>query len=88
MAHRFEILREICRDYRLFGATGIQFTVRLNPPTDLDLNTVDHFLPTVNNYFEHVLEGVQDLDMVVVTIRNEVYQSDKPIGIGFRFSET
>jgi hypothetical protein len=58
--------------------------VRLNPPTDLDLNTVDHFLSRVNDLFEHVLQGVQYSDMVGIAIRNEVHQSDKPIGISFR----
>jgi hypothetical protein len=43
MAHRFEIVRDLRRDYRSFGAIGMQFTVRLNQPTDLDLNPIDHF---------------------------------------------
>jgi hypothetical protein len=58
--------------------------VRLNSPTDLNPNPVDHFLASVNELFEHVLQDVQDSDMVVVAIRNEVNQSDKPIGITFR----
>jgi hypothetical protein len=72
VAHSFEIVREILRDYRRFGTVGMQFTVPLNPPTDLDLNPVDHFLASVNDLFEHVLQGVQDSDMVGVAIRNEV----------------
>jgi hypothetical protein len=55
--------------------------VRLNPPTDLDINPVDHFLASVNDLFENVLQGVQDSDIVGVAIRNEVNQSDKPIGL-------
>jgi hypothetical protein len=84
MAHRFEIFREICRDYRRFGTVGKQFTVHLNLPSDLDLNPIDHFLASKNNLFEHVLQDVQDSDMVGVAIRNEVNQSDKPIGLSFR----
>jgi hypothetical protein len=84
MAHRFEIVREIRRDYRRSGTVGKQFTVRLNPPSDLDLNPIDHFLASTNDVFEHVLQDVQDSDMVAVAIRNEVNQSDKPIGLNFR----
>jgi hypothetical protein len=64
MAHRFEIVREIRRDYRRFGTVGKQFTVRLNPPSDYDLNPIDHFLASVNELFEHVLHDVQDSEMV------------------------
>jgi hypothetical protein len=84
MAHRFEIVREIRRDYRRFGTVGKQFTVRLNPPSDLDLNPIDHILDSINDVFEHVLQDVQDSDMVGFAIRNEVNQSDKPIGLSFR----
>jgi hypothetical protein len=79
MAHRFQIVREITHDYRNFGTDGIQYTVRLNPPTDLDLNPVEHFLASVSDLFEQVLHDVQDSDMVEVAIRNEVNQNDKPI---------
>jgi hypothetical protein len=78
MAHRFEIVREIRRKYRRFGTIGTQFTVRLKPPTDLNPNPVDHFLSSVNEFFKHVLQDVQDSDMVGVAIRNELNQSDKP----------
>jgi hypothetical protein len=84
MAHSFGIFREIRRDFGRFGTVGIQFMVRLHPPTDLDLNPIDHFLASVNDLFEHVLHDVQDSDMVGVAIRNEVNQSDKPIGLSFR----
>jgi hypothetical protein len=84
MAHRFEIVREIRRDYRRFGTVGKHFTVRLHPPSDLDFNPIDHFLASINDVFEHVLQDVQDSDMVRVAIRNEVNQSDKPIGLSFR----
>jgi hypothetical protein len=72
MAHRFEIVREIRRDYRRFGRVGKRFTVRLNPPPDLDLNPINHFLASINELFEHVLHDVQDSDMVGFAIRNEV----------------
>jgi hypothetical protein len=58
IAHRFEIVRELRRDYRRFGETGRQFTLRLNPPTDLELNPIDHFLASMDDVFEHVLQGV------------------------------
>jgi hypothetical protein len=61
--------------------------VRLNPPFDLDLNPIDHFLTSINDLFEHVLHDVQDSDMVGIAIRNEVNQSDKPIGLSFRRKE-
>jgi hypothetical protein len=72
MAHRFEIVREIRRDYRRLGTVGRQFTVRLNPPSDLDLNPIDHFLASINDLFEHVLHDVEDSDIVGAAIRNEV----------------
>jgi hypothetical protein len=58
--------------------------VRLNPPIDLDFNPIYHFLVSMDDVFEHVLHGVQDSDMVGIAIRNELNQSDKPIGISFR----
>ena len=83
MAHRFEIVREIRREYRRFNTTGIQLTVHLNPPTAPDVNPVDHFLANVNDLFEHVLQDVGNGDMVGIAIHNEVNQNDKPIGINF-----
>ena len=61
----------------------MQIRVRLNPPTDPDTNPVDHFLASVNDLFEHALQGVGDADMLGVNIHNEVNQSDRPIGISF-----
>jgi hypothetical protein len=84
MAHRFEIVREIRWEYRRFGTVGKQFTVRHNPPSDLDLNPIENFLDSINDVFDHVLQDVQDSDMVGVAIRNEVNQSDKQIGLSFR----
>ena len=45
---------------------------------------MDHFLVSVNDLFEHVLQDVGDADMVGVAIYNEVNQSDRPIGISVR----
>jgi hypothetical protein len=91
MAHKFEIVRLIRRQYRRFVTIGKQFTVRLNPPTDTNPNHVDHFLTSVTDLFEHVLQDVQDSDMVGIAIRNEINQSDSPIALvshgGTRYRE-
>ena len=84
MMHRFEIVREIRREYRRFNTTGTQLTVHLNSPTAPDANPVDNFLASVNDLFEHVLQDVGDADMVGIAIHNESNQNDKPIGISFR----
>ena len=52
----------------------MQLTVRLNPPTDTDINPVDPFLVSENNLFEHALQDVLDADMVGIAINNEVNQ--------------
>jgi hypothetical protein len=57
--------------------------VRLQPPEEED-NPVNHFLASVNELFEYVLRDASDSDMVGITIRNEVNQNNKPIGISFR----
>ena len=57
-------------------------TVRLNSPSDAS-DPVSHFLASVNDLFESVLNDVGDSDMVGLTIRNQVNQNDKPIGISF-----
>ena len=84
MSQRFEVLEEISREYRCFKTTGRQIRVGLNPPTDPKTNPVEHFLASVNDLFEHVLQTVGDADMVGVTIHNEVNQSDRPVGISYR----
>jgi len=43
-----------------------------------------HFVDSVNNLFDRVLEDVGNADMVGITIHNEVNQSDKPLGFSFR----
>jgi hypothetical protein len=83
MDTRFKIEGEITRQYRRFNAVGTQLTVRLLAPSDEE-NPVSHFLASVNDLFQHALQGVSDSDMVGITIQNEVNQNDKPIGISFR----
>ena len=84
MAERFEIVREIRRQYRRINTTGTQQTVRLNPSSSPDANPIEHFLASVNDLFEHALRDVGDGDMVGIAIHNEYNQNDKPIGISFR----
>jgi hypothetical protein len=83
MARRFEISSEINRQNRRFNAAGTQLTVRLQPPKPEE-NPVNHFLASVNELFEYVLRDSSDSDMVGITIRNEVNENDKVIGLSFR----
>ena len=83
MDTRFKIEGEITRQYRRFNAVGTQLTVRLLPPPDEE-NPVSHFLASVNDLFQHALQGVSDSDMLGIIIQNEVNQNDKPMGISFR----
>ena len=63
MDRRFKIKGDVTRQYRRFNAVGTQLTVRLQPPLDEE-NPVSHFLASVNDLFEHALQGVSDSDMV------------------------
>jgi len=45
---------------------------------------VGHFLASVNELFDYVLQDVSDEDIVGISIQNQVNQNDKPIGISFR----
>ena len=83
-AQRFEIVREIHRQYRRFNTLGTQLTVRLNPPSSPDIDPIEHFTASVNDLFEHALRSVGGGDMLGITIHNETNQNDKPIGISFR----
>ena len=83
MARRFQIDGTISRQYRRFNAVGKQITVRLLPPSN-NVDPITHFLTSVNDLYEHVLQNVDDSDMVEMTIHNQVNQSDKPIGNSFR----
>jgi len=57
--------------------------VRLLPPST-NINTVNYFLASVHDLFEHVLQNMSDSDMLGMTIHNQVNQSVKPIGNSFR----
>ena len=83
MARRIEIVDTIKRQYRRYNAVGTQHTVRLLPPED-NSDPVGHFIASLNALFEYLLQDVIDSDMVGITIKNQVNQSDKPIGISFR----
>ena len=85
MSQPFEILEVQTREYCRFNTRGTQWKERLNPPTETPVpDPVTHFVDSVNNLFDHVLEDVGDADMVGITIHNEVNQSNKPIGFSFR----
>jgi hypothetical protein len=78
VSQRFEIVSEDRREYRRFNSVGTQLTVRLNPPTGPGTNPVNHFLSGMNDLFEHALQGVRDVDMVGIAIRNDINQKDRP----------
>jgi hypothetical protein len=81
----FEIISEDRREYRCFNTVATQLTVRLTPPTDPGTcNTVDNFVASMNDLFEHALQGSADGDMVRVAIRNDVNQNDRAVGISCR----
>ena len=55
----FEILEVQTRDYRRFSTRGTQWKVRLNPPPEKHLpDPVTHFVDSVHNLIDHVLEDV------------------------------
>jgi len=83
MAPRFKINGTITRQYSRFNDVGTQITTRLLPPSTI-VNPVKYFIASVNDLLEHVLQNVSDSDMLVMTIHNQVNQSEKPIGISFR----
>ena len=83
MARRFDILDRNTRQYRRYNAVGRQIKARLITPSD-NSDPVTHFIGSVNDLFGHVLHDAGDGDMVGITIRNQVNQSDKPVGISFR----
>jgi len=83
MARRFEIDNTVRRQYRRYNAVGTQLTERLLHPKD-NSDPVGYFLARVKELFEYALQDVSDSDMVVITIKNQVNQKDKPIGISFR----
>jgi len=85
MAHRFMIVDEIIRQYRLLNTVGTQLTVRLLPPSDEDeTGPISHFLDSVTDLCEQALRNCNDSDVVRVSIRIEVNVKDMAIGICFR----
>jgi hypothetical protein len=84
MVCRFEIDSEINRQHRRFNTAGTQHTMRLRPPEPEEENPVNDFLTSVNDLLEYALRDVSDSYMVGVTIRNEVNENDKVIGLSFR----
>ena len=82
----FEILEVESRVYSRVHPRGTQFKVRLipPPPTTPVPDPVTHFVDSVNDLFECVLEDEGGGDMVRITIQNEVNQSVTPIGFIFR----
>jgi hypothetical protein len=84
MVRRFEIDSEINRQYRRFNTAGTQLMVRLQPTVPEEENPVNHFLTSVNDLLEYALRYVSESDMVGITIRNEVNENDKVIGLSFR----
>ena len=84
MSQKFEILKEVRREYRRFNTVDMQFTVRLNPPPKPDTNPVDHFLASVNDLFECALQDVGEDNMAGIDIHNEINQKARPKVISFR----
>ena len=83
MSQRFAVVGEINRQYRRFNAAGTQLSMRiLHPPPDF--NPVTHFSDSMSDLFQYALRKCNKSNMVGVTISNEVYVQDKPIGISFR----
>jgi hypothetical protein len=75
----------VTKEFIRFNTIGTHLTVRLNPPSSETAipDHVSHFLASVNNLFEHVLQNVNYSDMVGIVFQNETI-NDKPIGISFR----
>jgi len=83
---RFTIEEKQTRLHRRFNARGTQLTVRLLPPPEgqKDPNSMSHFLDSVTELFEYALRGIEDSDMIGITISNKVNVKDRAIGISFR----
>jgi len=72
------IIDEITRHYRRFNTVGTQITVRLLPPLEegerrKTKDSISYFIDNVTDQCEHALRNCDDSDMVVISIRNEVY---------------
>ena len=71
MTRRIEIEDTIKGQYRRCNAVGTQLTVRLLPPED-NIDPVGHFLASVNEHLQYVLQDVSDSDVAGITIQNQV----------------
>ena len=72
-AQPFELLEVHTREFSRFNTCGTQRKVRLNTPAEKPLpDHVRHFVDSVNNLFDHVLEDMGDADIVRITIHNKV----------------
>ena len=68
---KFEIIGEQMREYRLFNTRGTRRNFRLNPPP-ISAVPVTNFVASANDMFDHLLENLDDGNMVIITISNEV----------------
>jgi hypothetical protein len=86
MEDKFEIIKEVVRQYRKFNAEGTQLKVQLLPPPDETVtNPVTHFETSMNALFNYALRNADDSDMVGLVIHHEgTGQKDKPIRFSFR----
>ena len=81
-AQPFEILEVKTREYSRFNKLSKQWKVRLNPFPETPLqDPLTHFVDSVNNFLDHVLENVVDADIVGITIHNELNQGDERVGL-------
>ena len=67
---KFEVIEEQTMEYRRFNTRGKQWMVLLNPPNSSD--SITHFVASVNELFDQLLQNVDDGDVVGITIHNEV----------------
>jgi hypothetical protein len=78
---KLEILVVQTREYNRFNTRGTQWKFRLNTPPIFEITPpqylVSHFVDSMNNLFEYVLEDVGDADMVEIAIHDYLNQRDK-----------
>ena len=72
---KFEIIEEQTREYRRFNIRGTQWKFRLNLPP-ISAGPLIHSVASVNEMFHHLLENVDDGDIVGITTHHEVNQND------------
>jgi hypothetical protein len=71
MYHHFKILSKRVKEYRSFNAVGYQIRVSIKPPSDIETNLVSHFLASMNELFEQVLQSSSVGYTVGVTIKTK-----------------